>query len=1076
MASENNLGGSVGLDVTAFKAGVTELTNQMKAIENSFRASAAVMGDWSSSTQGLSSRVSSLQDKLALQRKALDTLNTAYQKTVSEQGAGSKSAQSLAKQMFNMQGKIKGTEGQLKKYQSALQTAQKEEKESTSLSAKLGKAFQNFAKKSKDSTSSVKSHFSDLKSSILGAVAAIGAGLGFKSAIQGIYNLAESASDLVEAQNVVESTFVKSGKAIEAWTDTTAESAGIGKTAATQWSGFMGAMLKSSGITESSSATMSKSLVQLTGDMSSFYNVGTDEMWEKIRSGISGETEPLKQLGINMSVANLSAYAMSQGIKTAYSKMSQAEQTTLRYNYLLSVTKDAQGDFAKTSNDSMANQSRIFKLNIDNMKQTVGATFLPMVNDMFKSLNPLIKEAAPQLAQKAKDVANSIIAHKDEIAQTIKNTVQSVKTFFTFVSQNGPVIKGTILGIGTAFAVWKVASTIGKAVTAIKKFEEAQKAATLAQAALNFVMNLNPIGLVVIAVGVLVATFAILWNNCEGFRNFWIGLWAGIKTAAQAVGSWFGGPFIDFFKGAWSGIQDAFSNVGNWFKSTFDGAKSGIQSTWSNAGSWFSNAGNSIKSAFSSTIEWIKNNWKSLALFLANPIAGAVSLLYNNNPKFKAWADSAMQTIKTGVTAGMNAVKGAFTAAWNGIKNTITAVISGIVNFITTKFSAQIASIKIIFADIQRIFTSAWEIIKNIVLGAVLLIIDLVTGNFTKLKEDAAAIFDSLAMYFQDIWDNISDIFTRVIGIITLTLAQAWSAITTGITAAWGAITTFFATTWTAISTGVKTFWNALPGFFSGLWTTIRSGITNVWNAVLRFFAQLWVNIGNGVRNAWNGFWATINSLNYTIKTGVISVWNSVLAWFRNLPGTLRTIGSNMFTSMKNGVNSTINNVTSAIKTGIGAAIDWIKALPGEAIQWGRDIIDGIVQGIKDAASAVGDAVKGVAQNIRSFLHFSVPDEGPLADFGSWMPDFMAGLAQGIESNKYKVVAAMQGLAADMSIAPAVRPAYADGYPAATGSGAESSVINYTTIINSPAAPTPAAVNRVERQSAQRIALMMRRR
>lgn len=103
---------------------------------------------------------------------------------------------------------------------------------------------------------------------------------------------------------------------------------------------------------------MSKKLTELSADMASFYNLSNDMAFEKIRSGISGETEPLKQLGINMSVANLEAYALSQGIRTSFQNMDQASQTLLRYNYLLSVTGDAQGDFARTSN-SWANQVKL---------------------------------------------------------------------------------------------------------------------------------------------------------------------------------------------------------------------------------------------------------------------------------------------------------------------------------------------------------------------------------------------------------------------------------------------------------------------------------------------------------------------------------------------------------------------------------------------------------------------------------------------------------------------------------------------------------------------------------------------
>lgn len=988
----DNLNAAVGLDTTAFRTGVSELKNQIKVIENSFRASAAVMGDWSSSTQGLSSRVSSLQDKLTLQRKALDTLNSAYQKAVSEQGADSKSAQSLAKQMFDMQGKIKGTEGQLKKYQSALQMAQKKEKESTSSSAKLGKAFQDFAKKSKDSTSSVKSHFSDLKSSILGAVATIGAGLGFKNAIQGVYNLAESASDLVEAQNVVESTFKTSAKSIEAWTDTTAESAGIGKTAATQMAGSMGAMLKSSGLVENKAADMSKALVQLTGDMSSFYNLDTDTMWQKIHSGISGETEPLKQLGINMSEANLQAYAMSQGIDKSYSSMSQSEKTTLRYNYLLSVTKDAQGDFAKTSNDSMANQSRIFQMNIEDMKQTVGAAFLPMINDMYKSLNPLIKEIAPQLAQKAKDVANSIIAHKDEIFQTVKNAAQSVKDFFTFMNQNGGTIKGIIAGIAAAFVAWKIASTIGSAVSAIKKLKLALEGAKTAQEAMNIALSANTIGLVVTAIGLLVAAFVTLWNNCEGFRNFWIGLWNDIKSAAQAVGNWFSTDFINFFKNAWSGIQGAFSNIKGWFSGTWDSIKSGGSNLINSIKTTFANIKNAIVVLFQQVFLWVQNQWLRQVTYAA----------------------SILNKIKSTILSIWEPIKNGLMQAWNGIKTAASG---------------------------------AWEVIKNVILGPILLLIDLVTNNSSALQSDLS-----------NIWKNIKNGSMQFVS----GLKQIFSGL------------------WNAISGGISAFTTLAIEVFIQTWNTIQSGVKTAWNAITQFFVQTWVNIGNGIKTAWNGFWSTINKLCNSIKNGVISIWNNMIAWFKSLPWTLMTIGANMFASMRKGINSTINYVTSAIKSGISAAINWIKNLPSQAVQWGKDMIYGFINGIKSMIGNVGRAVTGVADKIRSILHFSVPDEGPLTDYESWMPDFMAGLAEGIKLNKYKVVDAIRSLASHMditpqvSISPAINPVYA-GLSASTTAAPEVKYIFYQ-YNNSPKALSPAETARQTRNILRQASLQSRRR
>lgn len=165
-------------------------------------------------------------------------------------------------------------------------------------------------------------------------------------------------SDLSEVQNVVDVTFGSMAEDVNEFAKTAITQLGLSETSAKQYTSTMGAMLKSMGLTTDQALTMSKTITSLSADMASFYNLDTDVAFEKIRSGISGETEPLKQLGINMSVANMQAYAMSQGITKAYSAMTQQEQALLRYNYLLSVTADAQGDFARTSGKSIATSCR----------------------------------------------------------------------------------------------------------------------------------------------------------------------------------------------------------------------------------------------------------------------------------------------------------------------------------------------------------------------------------------------------------------------------------------------------------------------------------------------------------------------------------------------------------------------------------------------------------------------------------------------------------------------------------------------------------------------------------------------
>lgn len=194
------------------------------------------------------------------------------------------------------------------------------------------------------------------------------------------------ASDLQEVQNVVDVTFGDGASTINAWAKAAKNSFGMGELNAKRFAGTMGAMLKSMGMTDEQTMDMSQSLVQLAGDMASFYNLDHQTAFDKIRAGISGETEPLKQLGINMSVANLEAYAMSQGIDKAYNSMTQAEQAALRYNYLLESTAGAQGDFARTS-ESYANQIKIFSENIADIKARLGQSLLDFITPALISFN-----------------------------------------------------------------------------------------------------------------------------------------------------------------------------------------------------------------------------------------------------------------------------------------------------------------------------------------------------------------------------------------------------------------------------------------------------------------------------------------------------------------------------------------------------------------------------------------------------------------------------------------------------------------------------------------------------------------
>ena len=197
------------------------------------------------------------------------------------------------------------------------------------------------------------------------------------------------ASDLQEVQNVVDVTFGEGVADVNSFAKSASESFGLTELQAKQYTGTLGAMVKSMGLSEAEAKDMSISMTGLVGDMASFYNLDHDTAFEKIRSGLSGETEPLKQLGINMSVANLEAYRLSKGIKTAYDAMTEAERVQLRYSFIMEQTNDAQGDFSRTQ-DGFANQMRILSNNIDTLAANIGSKLLPIASAGVGAINNLL--------------------------------------------------------------------------------------------------------------------------------------------------------------------------------------------------------------------------------------------------------------------------------------------------------------------------------------------------------------------------------------------------------------------------------------------------------------------------------------------------------------------------------------------------------------------------------------------------------------------------------------------------------------------------------------------------------------
>ena len=308
------------------------------------------------------------------------------------------------------------------------------------VTARLQKSGSEWEKTAKGSTDNIGNSFEGMlkKISIAAAASAVG-----KALVDFGSQAIEAASDLREVQNVVDTTFGEQGAAqIETWAKKAGTQFGLTETQAKKFTSTLGAMMKSSGLAGDEIVKMSTDMSGLVADMASFYNLDFDTAFQKIRSGISGETEPLKQLGINMSVANLEAFALQQGLEKTFSEMTQGEQVMLRYQYLMQATSDAQGDFEKTS-DGFANATRRIETAVESLKAKVGTMLLDTIEpltaglagflekltaepeytvlDEFKTIDANTEKKLAEISQTADD-ARDLIAVLKEIEQSSQNT------------------------------------------------------------------------------------------------------------------------------------------------------------------------------------------------------------------------------------------------------------------------------------------------------------------------------------------------------------------------------------------------------------------------------------------------------------------------------------------------------------------------------------------------------------------------------------------------------------------------------------------------------------------------------
>lgn len=433
----------------------------------------------------------------------------------------------------------------------------------------------------------------------------------------------DAASNLSESVSKVGVVFGEAATGVEAWAKNAAESMGLSTQAALEAAATYGNLAVSLGIPGPQAADMSKSLVGLASDLASFNNVPVDQALDALRSGLTGETEPLKKFGVAINAAAIEQEALALGLKTGNQPLTAAAKAQATYALVMKQTTTAQGDFSRTS-DGLANQQRILAARTENLKAAFGQVLLPVITSVVTALNNYLLPAFNALS--------------------------------SWISNNQTVLVAAFIGFGTVIAAVLVPSFIAWAASA-----GAAAIATLAAAA--------PF----IAIGAVIAGVAyLIINNWDTIVAATKAAWDAVVGAIKAVFTWvktnwplllaiLTGPIgaaVLVIMRNWDTIKDGVTAVWQWVADKWSAIVGAISSAGGSIATLMGSIVGAIKlpiAAATEVYDWVKDKFGALAGFIEG-VVGSIS--------------SAASSIANAIKAPINAV----IRAWNGLSFTMPKV------------------------------------------------------------------------------------------------------------------------------------------------------------------------------------------------------------------------------------------------------------------------------------------------------------------------------------------------------------------------------------------------------------------
>lgn len=437
-----------------------------------------------------------------------------------------------------------------------------------------------------------------------------------------------------------------------------------------------------------------------------------------------------------------------------------------------------------------------------------------------------------------------------------------------------------------------------------------------------------------------------------------------------------------------------------------------------------------------------------------------LALIIEDFINFLLGNDSVIGTIFDNMGIGAENARQAVFDAFNKIKEFLL----GVWEFLKMAAFMFIGTVKEFLGrhldSIRADFERVWGIVKTFLNGVWTFLTQLAATLFGNTEEEIDDSAHSTKDNLLSVWQSILNALSAIFDILYEVVSSVLNAVATVIETVFGWIQTFWSNWGSEILAWFKTVWDSMGGILhsfldiiKGIADFITSVFTGNWSGAWEAIKAIFVGVWNAVIAVLSTVWETIKLLFSMGLSAVQSIWNTVWGAVKSFfSSTFESIAahvSSILLKIKDSVTNRIKGVKDAIINGINEAVNFIKALPSQAVQWGADFINGLKNGIMAGIQGIKNAVKGVADSIRSMLHFSVPDEGPLTDYESWMPDFMGGLAKGITDNKGIVLGRIKELAGGIQALMSAATANASARTARITNNRTSNVTQNVSIANS---------------------------